>query len=220
MTAPALGLCASGARFSVALRGDDGRVLGSADADARTLSRDLFTTVDTLLRTAGIRRDELRELRVDRGPGSYTGLRIALTFARVLAEQAQVTVRHATSLELMAISAWRTQIAPAARALRVILDARRERWHTARIEFENAHARLAEPARAVARDVLPGLIRPDELILVEPTAMPAMTDLGPLAPLPPYGAETLFDPWLDACVATPGELEPLYLMGPYTERPA
>ncbi len=220
MSGPALGVSASGARFSVALCADDGRLLGVRDAEARALSTELFAAVDSLLGAAGIRPAALAGLRVDRGPGSYTGLRVALTFARVLAEQAQLAVRHATSLELLAIRAWRTAVVAPNRPLRVILDARRERWHTARLEFDGACARLAEAPRAVTLDDLRGLARDDEALVVEPTAIPALVALGTPAPLPPYDAGVLFDPWLATRAATPAELEPLYLMGPYTERPA
>lgn len=217
MSGPTLAVSASGERFSIALRGSDAALLGHVDAEARTLSTDLFTVIDGLLQPAGLVAADLGELRVDRGPGSYTGLRVALTFARVLAEQAGLPVLHATSIELMAIAAWRSGDVDAKRPVRVILDARRERFHTARVELHAACANLATPPQALARDALATLIRPDEVLLAPGSLAPTLSELGPVVPLPPYGALELFDPWLAARSAEPGDLEPLYLMGPYTE---
>ena len=217
MSDPTLAVSASGERFSIALRGGDAAILGHVDAEARTLSADLFTAIERLLQPAGLVPADLGGLRVDRGPGSYTGLRVALTFARVLAEQAGLPVSYATSIELMAIAAWRHGEVDAKRPVRVILDARRERFHTARVELDAVCARLATPPQAIALDALAALIRADEVLLAPASLAPALLELGPIVPLPPYGALELFDPWLDARPAEPSDLEPLYLMGPYTE---
>lgn len=217
MSGPTLAVSASGERFSIALRGSDAAIHGHVDAEARTLSADLFTAIEGLLQPAGLVAADLGELRVDRGPGSYTGLRVALTFARVLAEQADIPVLHATSIELMAIAAWRSGEVDAKRPVRVILDARRERFHTARVELDAARARLATPPQAITRDALAALIRADEVLLAPASLARALPEFGPLVPLPRYGALELFDPWLAARMAKPSDLEPLYLMGPYTE---
>lgn len=217
MSVPTLAVSASGERFSIALRGRDGALLGHVDAEARTLSADLFTAIERLLQPAGLGPADLGELRVDRGPGSYTGLRVALTFARVLAEQTALPVLHATSIELMAIAAWRSGEVDAKRPVRVILDARRERFHTARVELDAARAHLATPPQALAGDALAALVRPDEVLLAPTSLARALQDVGRIVPLPPYGALELLDPWLAARAAEPGDLEPLYLMGPYTE---
>lgn len=217
MSGATLAVSASGERFSIALRDSDAAILGHVDAEARTLSADLFTAIEGLLRPAGLVATDLDELRVDRGPGSYTGLRVALTFARVLAEQAGLRVLYATSIELMAIAAWRRGAVDMSRPVRVILDARRERFHTARVEFDAAHARLVTPPQALAQAALAALLREDEVLLAPASLAPALGEFGSIVPLPQYGALELFDPWLAARPAAPSDLEPLYLMGPYTE---
>jgi len=47
----------------------------------------LLSQLDALLGEAGLRADDLAELYVSAGPGSFTGLRIGITAARVLAQQ-------------------------------------------------------------------------------------------------------------------------------------
>ena len=80
----ALAISASSETCSLALR-DAAGAIRELSVPARQQSARLIAGIDELLRGAALRRGQLAELRVDRGPGSYTGLRMALTFARVMA---------------------------------------------------------------------------------------------------------------------------------------
>src|SRR5690606_37911065 len=143
----AIALSASGATFSVAARRAGGPVFVAACA-GREQSARATDLLDDVLARAGATREDVSEVRVDRGPGSYTGLRMAIAFARVLAAFGAVQLRAATSLELIALAAWRGGI-DAHRAVRPVLDARRGRAHTARIERREGRGVLATAPIAV-----------------------------------------------------------------------
>jgi hypothetical protein len=76
--APALAVTGSAA-FGVAVRTAAGIVSAPDEQPPR---RDLAGLAAAACELAGIRLADVRELRVDLGPGSYTGLRVAVTFAR------------------------------------------------------------------------------------------------------------------------------------------
>lgn len=211
-----LALCASGESFSLALRAQDGRIDEYVVPGRRQVA-DLPALLDRLHAASGHAVDELGELRVDRGPGSYTGLRVALTFARVLAAFADLRLRAATSLELMALAAWTNGAAPPDRALRPVLDARRGRAYSARVELLDGRVRLAQAPLALPVAELPDSVRPDETVLLDPAHhawLPATADLRPPVP---YTARDLFASSLPGVAIEVDALEPLYLMGSYAE---
>ncbi|MEZ5962992.1 MAG: tRNA (adenosine(37)-N6)-threonylcarbamoyltransferase complex dimerization subunit type 1 TsaB [Planctomycetota bacterium] len=212
----ALALCASGSTFSVAARHPCGRV-DELVVPGRRQVTDLPSLLDRLLDTAGASPADVAEIRIDRGPGSYTGLRVALTFARVLAGLDAVPLRTCTSLELMALAAWRNGACPPDRALRPILDARRGRAYTGRVERHGGVVCLAGAPVAAPVGDLPALHGHDETALLDPDRrawLPAQTPV--LAPLP-YSARDLFDAALPGEATSAETLEPLYLMGSYAE---
>jgi tRNA threonylcarbamoyladenosine biosynthesis protein TsaB len=115
----------SGRIGSVAL-GIGGRVV-----DARPFSTtlrhavELLPTVDSICREHGIRPGAIGELYVSGGPGSFTGLRIGITFARGLALAQGTRVVRVPTLEVIAQNALGLADAPS--TLVVILDAKRGR---------------------------------------------------------------------------------------------
>ena len=206
-----LAICASSGVFSCALRTGDGAIRVAAPRNDQ--HRDLAGLVRDLFQGAGLAPDQLEEVRIDLGPGSYTGLRVAVTFVRTLMTWQKLRVLTATSLELLAIAAWRDAGVAQERAIRPVLDARRERFHTARIE-----AALQEPPRAVTRQELLASIRPDELIVAAPALAGILSGSGAgFLAAPGSGAAHLFDPALVLRPAAREQLEPLYLMGSYAD---
>jgi len=66
---------------------------GSFDASSfveRTHSISIFTSMDRALRTAGISMADIHIIGAGTGPGSFTGLRIAVSTARILAQPLSV----------------------------------------------------------------------------------------------------------------------------------
>ena len=80
-----LGIDTSGILGGVALA-RDGRLLGETRCDARSAASErMIPQIDRLLSDLGVAQDELDRLGVVLGPGSFTGLRVALGTAKGLA---------------------------------------------------------------------------------------------------------------------------------------
>ncbi len=190
------------------------------DAGAQRGS-DLPARVEAFLHDHGVSPRELETVAVDVGPGSYTGLRVAVTFARFVAAFTAASLQGFTSLELLAVGAWQvadSEPAEGAR-LQVVLDARRGRVHTGIVELRSGCARLVGEPRAEEiasfRAEAPLLIEPalaDSLAAREDAAEPP-----DLTMLTEPAAALLFDPRLQPRIADVQGIEPLYLMGTYAD---
>jgi len=101
-----LGIETSGRVGSVALA-LDGRIEAREISTPREQTERLLALVDELLRGAGIAVRELDGIAFGRGPGSFTGLRIAAAVAQGLAAPANVPLLPVSSLLCLAQRAWR-----------------------------------------------------------------------------------------------------------------
>lgn len=105
-------------------------VLGRAElpSDARHAGG-LHTAVDRLVGGQGWRPDELDEVYVSAGPGSFTGARIGITVARTLAWSIGAKIVRVPTVDALAQNA--LQIGPPPRFVAVVLDAKRAQIFTA-----------------------------------------------------------------------------------------
>jgi len=211
-----LAVSASGVAYSCVLRRGDERyqdpgIDGLAAAVQRLFSR------------CNCRPAQLGELLLDLGPGSYTGLRVAVTFARTLQTFADIVVRSATSIELLALREWTNGTVERDVIIRPILDARRGRFHHAAVRLA-AHVELQQTPAAVEPAELLAEITPGEVLLVDATSADMVEAVArerncSVRPLDPAARSnlgtTLLDPRLAPRTATRDQLEPLYLMGSY-----
>jgi tRNA threonylcarbamoyl adenosine modification protein YeaZ len=87
---------------SAALFIESGRVLaeGSAEA-ARNASEKLPELIQLVLKEAGATLDEVNGVVADLGPGSFTGVRVGVTFAKVLAYRRKVKCGGVDSFDLI-----------------------------------------------------------------------------------------------------------------------
>jgi tRNA threonylcarbamoyladenosine biosynthesis protein TsaB len=95
--------------------------------------------IDRLCTARGWRPQDLDELYVSAGPGSFTGLRIGITLAKSLA--------FATGLKLVAVPTVRVLVEnapPEARHVIIVLDAKRDQIFTARFEGPSGDASWQE----------------------------------------------------------------------------
>lgn len=140
-----LGLCTSGSRLLVSVH--DGEKYGSARRKIYNQERILFPVIERELARAGGSLGSVRTVCAARGPGRFTGIRIALTLAGTLKALSGARVLTATMFEILALQAfesadfgrWRKD---GGSALAVLLHAFKEEYFC---QFFSAGARLALP---------------------------------------------------------------------------
>lgn len=97
---------------------ENGRLLAERNIHAeRNHSAYLVTAIDEALSSAGIRKNELDAIAVGVGPGSYTGIRIAVTTAKTLAWALKLPVYGVSSLEALGLGGWASGVVQNAAAL-------------------------------------------------------------------------------------------------------
>jgi tRNA threonylcarbamoyladenosine biosynthesis protein TsaB len=135
----------SGRRGSVAV-GRGNAVLAEETFDTlHQHSVALLPAVDRLVRRIGGSPQSIAEVYVSAGPGSFTGLRIGVTFARALAYALGAKVVCVPSLEAIAQNALRA--APAPERAAVLLDAKRNHVFAACFELAgDRYVPLDDPA--------------------------------------------------------------------------
>jgi tRNA threonylcarbamoyladenosine biosynthesis protein TsaB len=115
----------------------------------REHSTRLLTEVDIALERAAKTQEELTGLVVARGPGSFTGVRVALSVAKGVAAGLRIPVWGVSSLDALAFGA-----APSDLPVRAVLEAGRARYATALY----VSGKAVEPPRLATVDQLIGLI--------------------------------------------------------------
>lgn len=211
-----LALDTSTLHAALALVRADGRRSFATPDSARRHGRSLVPALRDLLAEAGLAPSDLGAIAVGLGPGSYTGLRIGLTAAKVLAYATGCDLVGIDSLELLA----RNAPADAIR-IAVIADAQRRDLYEAAFERPapgEAPARVA-PTRVVSQAEWSAGLVPGTLALgpgLDRLSSPlpdGIAALGPPADRP--DPDRLADLALDAVRAggrlDPWSVEPVYL---------
>jgi tRNA threonylcarbamoyladenosine biosynthesis protein TsaB len=123
-----LGVESSGSLPMVALVEQD-RVLGerTVPMEGTRHSSALIEVADGLFRQSKVTPSDLGLVAVSIGPGSFTGLRIGVTFAKTLAYVAGCQVAGINSLQILAESV-DPALAGDAKVLHVVKDAQRGEW--------------------------------------------------------------------------------------------
>jgi len=108
-------------QVSVAI-GRDGSVLGAVQlAGGRRHAEQLAPAIEYLLRETGVHQDQLAAIAVGSGPGLFTGLRVGVTTAKVMAQALRIPVVAIPTLDLVAYPLRHTS-----RLIVAVLDARRK----------------------------------------------------------------------------------------------
>lgn len=206
------------AAVSVALS-RDGTILAARHRyEPRQHAELLSPFVAEVLSEAGARVGDITAVAVGQGPGPFTGLRVALVTARVLAAALGVPLHGVPSLDGLAVAANRLGLATGTEAI-VATDARRKEVYWARYRLgDHLPQRLGEPAVSKALDVEVG----------QAVCLGRGCQLYPEA-LPPHPAALeLLDPRAaDLAQVATGELQaapprdpaPLYLRRPDATEP-
>lgn len=148
----------------------------------------LVPAAKALLAGAGLRPADLALVAVDVGPGSFTGIRVGIAFAKSLAYATPCPLAAVSSLEARARDAAPAGDGAIPFVLAVALDARRDRFYAAAFRVEGLHvARLFEdalfdrdtlharlPAGSVwLGDAADRLVRPDERVHTDALRAPS-----------------------------------------------
>jgi tRNA threonylcarbamoyladenosine biosynthesis protein TsaB len=124
-----LALDTSTAQVSVAF-GDGGSVLGSVQlAGGRRHAEQLAPAIAYLRDECGVSLDRLAAIAVGTGPGLFTGLRVGVTTAKVMAQALRIPVVGVPSLDLVSYP-----LRHSGRTIIAVLDARRREVFAARYQ--------------------------------------------------------------------------------------
>ena len=111
-------------------------------------SEEVFPTFIDMMKEANLTAQDIDQIVVSIGPGSYTGVRIALTIAKVFASTQKIPLYTIDTLQLYAGN----------KDCRVVLDARGKRVYTALFEkgqcVEEAHIETIEELKEKKEDIL------------------------------------------------------------------
>jgi tRNA threonylcarbamoyladenosine biosynthesis protein TsaB len=191
---------------------DGGRVLAHrSEVMARGHQERLAPMAQAVMRDAGLAFDSLDRIGVTVGPGSFTGLRVGVAFAKGLASALGVPAVGIGTLEALA--------AQAQGLVAAAIDARRDQLYLQ--VFDRGHPLMAP-------DVLP--VGQAAARLVELSLGRTLTVIGSGAPLLAAGAPGAAVMTPEGCDArdvarlaasrSPAPLQPLYLRAPDAKLPA
>lgn len=161
-----------------------------------------FQLIDSVLREAGVAREEVEGIAVGTGPGSYAGIRIAIAIAQGWGLARGVKQMGISSADCMA-----SQVTGLAEGenFSVVIDAQRGEFFGARYQFTVAGARLIRPFQLMAESdwSRPGetIFRPDMTAPDGRAGLPLPPSASALARLAAARAEQSDD----------SVLEPIYL---------
>jgi tRNA threonylcarbamoyl adenosine modification protein YeaZ len=168
---------------SVALAelGATARILSEA-AVSGIRSTPVLTLVDDALRQANESREAIEALVIGLGPGSYTGVRIAIATAQGWQLARGLKLLGISSVDALAEKArqegWRGPVVLA-------IDAQRGEFYLANYDITEGNARVIEPLRLVSRGEIVHRLAAGEII-----AGPEVTERSPNArPLFPRAAD-------------------------------
>ena len=114
----------------------------------------VLAQLQELLRNLNWDLEYLDELIVNRGPGSYTGVRIALSVVRTIAQVLKLPIRCVTSLEVMAF-----QVSPRLKPFPVMLNCTRQEVFWAWFEFnEKGFPEMTSEIELVVLKDLPNVV--------------------------------------------------------------
>ncbi|OUO90653.1 multifunctional tRNA N6-adenosine(37)-N6- threonylcarbamoyltransferase complex dimerization subunit type 1 TsaB/ribosomal protein alanine acetyltransferase/tRNA (adenosine(37)-N6)-threonylcarbamoyltransferase complex transferase subunit TsaD [Gordonibacter sp. An232A] len=126
-------------------------VAASVEVEARRASNtQLVPRIDAVLSDLGVARADIACVCVGRGPGSFTGVRIAMATAKGIASALGVGLVGVSSLDAVA---WNAQAAGVRGRLAVVADAMRKEVYPVRYVLDERGAERLEADRVVKAEV-------------------------------------------------------------------
>jgi len=186
-------------------------------------ARELMPAIDSLCRECGVSPRQIHEIAVAVGPGTFNGIRVAVTTARALAFALDVPVHGVNTLQLIAC-----QFAGAESEVCACLGAARgevalSRWRVSPSIVRLSPDEIVHPEAAFVRPTRPTIFAGE----LRESWIRMIGELGPLARLPPDG-----DPGRDPAIlarmvnvgmiaprgAATSSPDPIYLRPPHITR--
>lgn len=97
----------------------DDKIIGSYCEECfKKQSEEVFTALDKTFKDANVERKDIDSICISEGPGSYTGVRIAMTIAKTIAELFKIDLYKISTLRLYASNYPNTMVLMDARASR------------------------------------------------------------------------------------------------------
>lgn len=113
----------STANLIIAIFKNDKQIYYSCEKSNNDLSRKVLPKIDEAFKSLNISKNKIDEIYVVNGPGSFTGIRVGVTIAKVLAWSLNIRIYVVSSLELLATADIKTKyIVP-------LIDARRDYFY-------------------------------------------------------------------------------------------
>jgi tRNA threonylcarbamoyladenosine biosynthesis protein TsaB len=133
----------------------------------------LMDGVDTLLKKAGIKPEELERLACMKGPGSFTGLRIGFSVVKGLALSLGIPMVSIPTLDCMALSqsVWPGLVLP-------VMDAKKHRYFTALYRGTNRISDYMDADAGEILDLIASVSLKKPVLLTGPNADMLKTELG------------------------------------------
>jgi tRNA threonylcarbamoyl adenosine modification protein YeaZ len=123
---------------------------------------EMLPVIEALLADHNLQRSDLKQVFISAGPGSFTGLRVAFTFARVIGQILRARVVPVPSCRVIAenlvpqLKTQQDRVSVAA-----VLDAKRQQIYTAGFSWDGRHLEKALDEQAMyPTDLLARLPRP------------------------------------------------------------
>ena len=132
-------------------RADDASFIASEAVETGTGGTRAFGMIEDALREAGLEREQIDVIAVGLGPGSYTGIRVALSVAQgwqLASRDGGMKLLGVSSAECVAAQAQAENIFG---RVNVVIDAQRNEFYLAAYDISAAGRKEVEPLRIVAR---------------------------------------------------------------------
>ena len=126
----------------------DGRVIDSENINIKkSHSEFILLLIKTLLKRVKISLNQLSAIAVNKGPGSYTGLRIGVSTAKGLCFSLDLPLISVNSLDLMINDVIKKDLVDSSSLLCPMIDARRMEVYTKIVKFDltvlkDTHAKI------------------------------------------------------------------------------
>ena len=189
-----------------------------AERESRSHVTSLPRLVERVLADAGLTVGDVEAVAISIGPGSFTGLRVGLGFAKGLVLGGGLRLIAVPTLEALA---WVADATPG-ETICAVLDARKREVYAALFASTPAGPRRLTPDLALAPDALAARLTPPCVLVGDASeayadALGARATIRPFATHHPRGGVVARLGWerlSGGDVADPGTLEPVYVRPP------